>query len=598
MNDNPRVNGLPEPFNFYRLVLQGDHLHFGFWPDDAPDLTLEQAQDHMFESLLAYFPAPPARVLDVGCGLGLSAHYLARRGYRVTSIAPSEALIDYARENHGAPGTDFLVADFLEENEAIFGAQHYDVVLFQESLQYLRPLEKVFDKAARLLRPKGTIIIGDEMCLDLSIRQQTAVHPRKEIVTKLLESGFCITEDRDIGRHVSRTCENVIGKFTESFGKIVSCVNQADTGAKLRFFLDGWKSQDRWYKEGALGYGILVARKDELMVRGYQPGDEDKILPLFNTVFHARRSLAHWYWKFRDNPFGSCKIAAAFTREGDLTAQYCGYPVPVYSSCTPVSTFWTFQAGDTMTNPVARNLGWGKTSVLNRIAVYFYNQYCRDNVPFIYGFNTGNIRKFGERFLQYEYLSHVPLYKKDVDEQPSRLKNGLLSNLWRGLSVQEVIDLSEPDELDRFFERVSDDYGILIKRTGAYLKWRYLDCPDGLYKLFAVRRFGKLIGWSVFAPRDCHLIWGDALFDRRYAHYAGPMLDHLRHHYYPGTAAIEGWFSSNPEWWAMLLKELGFAPQGEPNELAPALKIFDHRQFSAELLERRFYYTLGDSDLF
>lgn len=87
---------LPEPFNFYRLVLESDHLHFGVWPEDRPDLTLEEAQEVMFNELLGYFPDPPATVLDVGCGLGPSTFYLAKKGYDVTGIAPSNEIIDYA----------------------------------------------------------------------------------------------------------------------------------------------------------------------------------------------------------------------------------------------------------------------------------------------------------------------------------------------------------------------------------------------------------------------------------------------------------------------------------------------------------------------
>ncbi|MGD9975185.1 MAG: cyclopropane-fatty-acyl-phospholipid synthase family protein, partial [Desulfatirhabdiaceae bacterium] len=64
--------GLPEPFQFYRLMLSDDHLHFGYWPPDHSDVSLSTAQKNLFERLLQEFPEPPASILDVGCGLGLS----------------------------------------------------------------------------------------------------------------------------------------------------------------------------------------------------------------------------------------------------------------------------------------------------------------------------------------------------------------------------------------------------------------------------------------------------------------------------------------------------------------------------------------------
>src|SRR5690242_327349 len=50
-----------------------------------------------------------AHVLDVCCGTGYLAALLGGRGFRVTGIDASEAMIGYAREN--APGGTFQVAD-------------------------------------------------------------------------------------------------------------------------------------------------------------------------------------------------------------------------------------------------------------------------------------------------------------------------------------------------------------------------------------------------------------------------------------------------------------------------------------------------------
>ena len=117
---------LPEPFNFYRLILDSDHLHFGFWPENSPNLTLEEAQERMFERLFIHFPDPPATVLDVGCGLGFSAYKLSQKGYYVTAIAPSKELIDYASENYGKSNIDFHAAGFLDNNDSAFMSRKYN----------------------------------------------------------------------------------------------------------------------------------------------------------------------------------------------------------------------------------------------------------------------------------------------------------------------------------------------------------------------------------------------------------------------------------------------------------------------------------------
>jgi 2-polyprenyl-3-methyl-5-hydroxy-6-metoxy-1,4-benzoquinol methylase len=201
-NNASLIIQLPEPFNLYRLILDSDHLHFGFWPENFPNLTLEEAQERMFERLFVHFPDPPATVLDVGCGLGLSAYNLSQKGYHVTAISPSEVLINYAQKNYGKGNIDFHVAGFLDNNDSDLMSKKYDVILFQESLQYLNPLDSIFKKARSLLKPKGSVIIGDEICQDKSIKKETAVHLLKDVVTGLFENGFRITVNEQIGKNV------------------------------------------------------------------------------------------------------------------------------------------------------------------------------------------------------------------------------------------------------------------------------------------------------------------------------------------------------------------------------------------------------------
>ena len=165
---------LPEPFCYYREILKSDHLHFGLWREDSPNLSMEEAQQAMFEYLLSFFPPPPAEVLDVGCGLGLSAGLLSRRGYMVTAIAPSPEMIQYARQTYAESGAEFRELGFLDEDDVVFSEGRYDVLLFQESAQYISPLDDLMKKARRLLRADGVLLIGDETCYDKSIKAETA----------------------------------------------------------------------------------------------------------------------------------------------------------------------------------------------------------------------------------------------------------------------------------------------------------------------------------------------------------------------------------------------------------------------------------------
>lgn len=48
-------------------------------------------------------------LLDIGCGTGRDAGYLARNGYQATGLDSSEAMVDHARLHHGQ--VDFVVGD-------------------------------------------------------------------------------------------------------------------------------------------------------------------------------------------------------------------------------------------------------------------------------------------------------------------------------------------------------------------------------------------------------------------------------------------------------------------------------------------------------
>lgn len=254
---------LPEPFCFYKAILQSDHLHFGLWPEDNPLLKMGDAQQYMFEYLISFIPEPPVRILDVGCGLGLSASLLASKGYEVTAIASSSALIEYAKKKYSGNSVDFRVSNYFDDDNSIFVEASYDVLLFQESTQYLQPLDRAIKKARYLLKDKGLIIIGDEVCYDSSIKSETCVYLKKNYIIALSENGFLINKNENLSKNVKATCDFVIDGFTENFDKIIATYNNSQQHKdRLQFFLEGWEKQKNWYSRDQMGYESFVALKE------------------------------------------------------------------------------------------------------------------------------------------------------------------------------------------------------------------------------------------------------------------------------------------------------------------------------------------------
>lgn len=101
------------------------------------------------------------RVLDIGCGAGTNALFLARHGYRVSGVDLAPAAIHAAQTRAGRAGleTDFRVADALRlpYGNATFGGAN-DVGCFHTLPIRLRSAYAA--ELARVLRPKGRYVLA------------------------------------------------------------------------------------------------------------------------------------------------------------------------------------------------------------------------------------------------------------------------------------------------------------------------------------------------------------------------------------------------------------------------------------------------------
>jgi len=327
----------------------------------------------------------------------------------------------------------------------------------------------------------------------------------------------------------------------------------------------------------------------EIVVRAYKPGDEGTILELFQEVFRVNRGLDHWYWKYRDNPWGREYISTCWIGR-ELAGHYAGYPVPFFHDGR---IHIVYQVGDTMTNPKFRDVGRRRTSVLVRTADHFYTHFCQGKVPFFYGFNTGKIHKFGKLFLRYEPVVPMTVWRMEAtaSKGPSWFQQ-----LLKGYSLARVDRF--PEEMDVFFKNVACRYGNMVARTAEYLNWRYCTCPDGAYDCWLVRARGRCVGFWITKLQGEELLIGDALFGTTGAARwsLGKMLEfHLKEG--KVVRSVRGWFGSRPQWWVDFLKDFGFTAGPEENRLKMVLIRFSESIDPATFGEK-LYYTWGDRDLF
>lgn len=335
---------------------------------------------------------------------------------------------------------------------------------------------------------------------------------------------------------------------------------------------------------------LLVARPAEVTIRAHRAGDEAAILDLFPPSFHVHRGLDHWRWKYLEHPWGERHASLAFSAEGELLAQYAGYP----------ARFWerhgrrrrvlaAIQVGDLMSAPRARQRGRGATSVFGRCQRHFFATFGEQRVAFLYGFNTATSRAFALRYSGGRDVEPVPLWQVD----PARLRLGSGS----GGAPYRVETLGVYGrELDRFFRTVAPSYRRLGVRSARYLAWRFAR-PDRDYVVLAARRWTRLVGWAAFAREGDRILWGDALFDPYHPGAVDAVLAAtLRHPRLAGATILEGWFPPRPDWWHDRLVGLGMERARHPDDLT--LICGPHGHPHPERLLAEAYYTMGDGDLF
>jgi 2-polyprenyl-3-methyl-5-hydroxy-6-metoxy-1,4-benzoquinol methylase len=97
-------------------------------------------------------------VLDLGCGTGRHALWMAAAGATVTAVDFSEGMLDEARRKEGAESVRWRVHDL--EAPLPFPAEAFDRVVSGLVLEHLREPGQFLAEVHRVLRPKGQAVLS------------------------------------------------------------------------------------------------------------------------------------------------------------------------------------------------------------------------------------------------------------------------------------------------------------------------------------------------------------------------------------------------------------------------------------------------------
>jgi len=196
------------------LIRDGDYAHAG--------------EEEAIELIFSRFPKDPHRkILDVGCGLGGTAHYIQSHGWgQVTGFDVDDRAIVYAKQKY--PNVEFLVADAAK----ILKGRTFDMlciinafVCFPQQLAVLKALNHLAHDNTELvifeytdLAPKGhnpLVRAGQNPFLPIRLNEfDSMLHPSG---WKILES-ICLNDAferwyADFLMHVENKRAEIDGRF-------------------------------------------------------------------------------------------------------------------------------------------------------------------------------------------------------------------------------------------------------------------------------------------------------------------------------------------------------------------------------------------------
>jgi MPBQ/MSBQ methyltransferase len=146
----------------------GEHIHLGYYTKEERDAGYKkrdfiEAKYTFIDKMLEWSGAvSPERVIDVGCGIGGTSRYLAKRfpDARVTGITLSQNQVARGTElasERGIKNVEFKVMNALQME---YPDDTFDLVWACESGEHMPDKKAYVEEMTRVLKPGGTLVIA------------------------------------------------------------------------------------------------------------------------------------------------------------------------------------------------------------------------------------------------------------------------------------------------------------------------------------------------------------------------------------------------------------------------------------------------------
>jgi cyclopropane fatty-acyl-phospholipid synthase-like methyltransferase len=254
--------------SFYELI-GSRSLHYGYWAPGEVGGSFGEAQQRFTDVMIERLGSQKGqRVLDVGCGIGEPAMWLARRAGCVVegiTISPWQAARAerWARLSGMSGQTTFRCANAME---LPYPAGSFDAAWALESLFHMPDRAVVLGELARVLRPKGRLLVAD-----IVLTAPVTPEERAFLHHTFLAPGFISAEAyarlvRDAGFELEQLLD-VRENIAPTFGAVAAGMREKEAEIR-RAYGDAFHVtvRDQWVRMTELalrcmGYIVLTARR-------------------------------------------------------------------------------------------------------------------------------------------------------------------------------------------------------------------------------------------------------------------------------------------------------------------------------------------------
>ena len=251
-------------------TLWGEHIHHGYWEDNEPAAT---AQVKLVARLAERAGVPRgARVLDVGCGLGRSALWLARNlGCTVTGVTISPVQVEIATERARIENlADRVRFVHTDANNLDLAPESFDVVWVIECSEHIDDKAGLLASCARSLTPGGRLAL----CAWLAADHRTPEH--SQLIAEVCQGMLCpslasrndYTGWMESGGLHRIEVEDITARVQQTWRHCAAIVERPEVkvmlklmDARTRAFVQSFGTIHRAYAVGAMAYGMFTARK-------------------------------------------------------------------------------------------------------------------------------------------------------------------------------------------------------------------------------------------------------------------------------------------------------------------------------------------------